>query len=620
MAWHAAGFRSSGIGLECRRPTPGPLAWRRGPAPNTLRIPNLQPETVLQRFGHHRMHFEWIVPLSNCTRRSPQGGCAAQVGGSACILDLCSRASPRTLALRVAYTAATILNTLRALSGFGLGLWVVFALLAGCGGKTFSLGTGGAGGQASDVLIVGFAGAGSGEFGGNSGGGGAGAGGAIATAGATAFDGLGGSSGTAARSGEAGSGEAGSGEAGSGEAGSGEAGSGAAGGGAAGGGAAGGGAAGGGAAGGGAAGSGGEAGSAGRIGPVGSGSEAVTFRINPAHSGAQLGDRLRLPLQARWSRSFDRSFSNYPLVAGGRVFVTVPDPLAPQVNLFALDAQVGTLLWGPVGLGGTYRSAVPAYDNGRIFTTNYDGRIAAYDAITGQMIWDRFLNLRDLGAPVATNGRLYFVGGRSLFVLDQRNGDIVWSRMIGDDVGPTVTPTGIYLASGCINAQDGIHAQALRVEDGQTLWQHGSVCAGLSQGLPLAFGDGLLYSRRFYDDDDLILDSVTGQSVGSMPTDTIPAIADGMVYVVKSGVLSATPVGESAPAWSFGDGDLYSAPVVVGNTVVVVSDTGHISVLRSSDGTVVSQDRLPAGHSLDGDLVAADDKLFVLALNKLVVY
>jgi outer membrane protein assembly factor BamB len=114
--------------------------------------------------------------------------------------------------------------------------------------------------------------------------------------------------------------------------------------------------------------------------------EATSYRIDAVHSGAQPGDTLATPLTQRWSVNLGGSVS-YPLIAGGRVFVSVADSPNYGSRLYALDATTGATLWGPVELGGTYWFADQAYDNGRVFTIDFDGLLRAFDAGTGTLDW-----------------------------------------------------------------------------------------------------------------------------------------------------------------------------------------------------------------------------------------
>ena len=161
-----------------------------------------------------------------------------------------------------------------------------------------------------------------------------------------------------------------------------------------------------------ASGAGGEAGS-GETGPSwpplppDSRSEVVSYQIDTAHTGAQLGDTLTLPLARRWRHDFGTNHISYPLVARGLVFVTIGVAGAQGANLYALDEATGETRWGPVALGGRYQRANAAYEDGRLFTVNVDGVMRAFDAATGEGLWSVQLPDKSLfsGPPVARGRR-----------------------------------------------------------------------------------------------------------------------------------------------------------------------------------------------------------------------
>jgi outer membrane protein assembly factor BamB len=71
---------------------------------------------------------------------------------------------------------------------------------------------------------------------------------------------------------------------------------------------------------------------------------------------------------------------SYPVIAGGRVFVTVENTQTYGTHLYALNASTGAKDWS-VGLAGTYGFSALAYNGRAIFALNYDG---AADRVLGQ--------------------------------------------------------------------------------------------------------------------------------------------------------------------------------------------------------------------------------------------
>ena len=150
------------------------------------------------------------------------------------------------------------------------------------------------------------------------------------------------------------------------------------------------------------------------------GSQAVAYQINPAHTGSQ-SDTVAPPLVKRWSRDLGGPIS-YPLIAEGKVFVTVriQNQTGPSVSkLYALDASTGATAWGPIDLAGTRGWSASAYDAGRIFALNYDGDLRAFDAASGALFWEKQLMTGPNqvwafdSAPTALSGFVYTAGARN---------------------------------------------------------------------------------------------------------------------------------------------------------------------------------------------------------------
>ena len=88
--------------------------------------------------------------------------------------------------------------------------------------------------------------------------------------------------------------------------------------------------------------------------------EATTYHITPDHAGVtSSGGALALQPKPLWTRTVTGTVS-YPVIAGGRVFVTAPAASGPGTLINAFDAKTGSTVWGPVAIGGTYPwSAAP---------------------------------------------------------------------------------------------------------------------------------------------------------------------------------------------------------------------------------------------------------------------
>lgn len=335
--------------------------------------------------------------------------------------------------------------------------------------------------------------------------------------------------------------------------------------------------------------------------PTSADSQAVAYQIDAQHSGSQPNDTLSLPLAVRWTHDFAEGGVSYPLVASGRVFVTVAHRSSTGTALYALDTANGGVVWGPVELSGSFFWSAATYEAGRVFAVNGDGLLAAYAADSGSQAWVTQLpGTSDYSsAPTAFGGRVYAGGGGKLQAVNADDGKVLWSAAVenGDDSSPAVGQDGVFVSYACNQAY------GFSLACGTALWHHTSDCEG-GGGKTVALLDDRVYTRD--SGGDLVLDATSGTLVGSFSSKVIPAGANGVLYTLTDGKLTARAAGAATPLWTFGDGTLISAPLRVGKNVVVGSMSGVVSVLSANDGSLVSSYKLSAA-------VAAPDEQNVSA-------
>jgi outer membrane protein assembly factor BamB len=361
--------------------------------------------------------------------------------------------------------------------------------------------------------------------------------------------------------------------------------------------------------------------------PVSSGSRAVAYQIDPQHTGGQPADTLGLPLCRRWQTTFPGAVS-YPLIADGRVFVTVATPVQ-GISLYAVDEYTGAVLWGPIELGGYYPWANATYDSGRVITVNASGQLAEFDAATGSTIWSEAMTSQYAfsSPPTALNGTVYVGGagsGGTLYAIDEAAGAILWTAAVenGDDSSPAVSTAGVYVSYACNQAYD------FNPSSGATLWHFSGPCEGGGGKTPVLFGNSL-YTRDVAEG-DLVLSAASGKDLGSYTAKPAPAFSGQQTFRVNGGALSAFSLTSGALMWSFGgDGSIQTAPIVVGSNVVVGSATGTVFVVDTVNGQLVSSanagapipapDEQNLTQPLTG-LAEADGVLVVPAGTELVAY
>jgi outer membrane protein assembly factor BamB len=342
---------------------------------------------------------------------------------------------------------------------------------------------------------------------------------------------------------------------------------------------------------------------------------AVAYQIDPQHRGAQHAG-LTPPLTQKWSVDLSTEIS-YPLIADGRVFVTLRKPgTGYGVQLMALDAATGTTDWGPTDLGGTYWWGNAAYEAGVVFAVNYDGTLYAFDGATGTQKWSTSLKSQYSfsSPPTALGGTVYAV--------DEASGNVLWTASVenGDDSSPAVTSSGVFVSYACLQAY------AFAPSTGTQLWHHSTGCEGGGGKTTALYGDRL-YARDF--SGNAILDANSGSSLGTFSAGPIPAFDQGSGFYLSGSTLTAQSVPGGTALWTFtGDGTLDTAPIVVDGYVYVASFMGHLYAVDASTGmqawsdtvgSVSGPDEQNVSQPLTG-LAAANGLLVIPAGTKLIAY
>jgi outer membrane protein assembly factor BamB len=302
--------------------------------------------------------------------------------------------------------------------------------------------------------------------------------------------------------------------------------------------------------------------------------QAVAERIDTGHTGFASGGRLGAPpLQQRWAIELGTGMT-YPLIAGGRVFVTFRDPIRSSDMLAGLDATTGDVAWArPIGNG-----ARLAYENGRVFALDAAGVATAVDAASGATLWVRFVfEPFDATGPVARNGLLYMFlawSGGSLYALNQSDGTTRWRAGATYDGGtPAVDGRYVYVTDGYDCATSASDALT-----GVTAWVKGFDCWYPGGEWTATNGGHVVTSSK------QILDAGSGllwdEGFGGKA-----ALAGALVLQLNGRVLQARDLRTGVLVWEFyGDGTLGSAPVVVNHTVYIGSTSGLLYAVDLATG------------------------------------
>lgn len=320
-------------------------------------------------------------------------------------------------------------------------------------------------------------------------------------------------------------------------------------------------------------------------------SQAVAYQIDYAHSGrAVFSNPLTYPGSSTWSVTLDGQVS-YPLIAGGKVFVTTLRLGTTSSSLYALNEQTGAISWGPIAISGTFGWSSHAYDHGKVFVINYDGLLKSFDANTGTVGWSTQLpgQYAFSSPPTAVNGIIYVGGagvGGTLYAVDESNGNLLWTASVwnGDGSSPAVSSDGVFVSYPC---------QVYKFDPitGVPIWHYSGGCEGGGGKTP-AYANGRLYVRDPGQGGGEIFDASVGTIVGNFtaspgtPTQTpAPAFLTQTGFFQIAGTLKGIDLTSNNVLWSFtGDGSLVSAPIVINQTVFVGSSSGNVYAVDSTTG------------------------------------
>lgn len=245
-----------------------------------------------------------------------------------------------------------------------------------------------------------------------------------------------------------------------------------------------------------------------------------------------------------------------PAVADGTVFVPGYDD-----HLYAIDAENGALRrnWpfptGDVLVGGVTAGEDRVYfgsSDGNVYAVNFDGT-QAWAFKTGKAIWS---------TPVLSKGKLYVTSlDGNLYALDAQSGDELWQYKTGAGIaGPPVVDEslGLVYVGGFDNKLRGIdvetHKERWEIKAENWFWTRPLVANGVIYAGSL---DGRVYA----------VDAATGDPAWPAPFETLA--------------------------------EIHSAPVLVGDVVMIIDRDGNVYGISADDGTGAFQKPL----ALDEDVL-----------------
>ena len=257
-------------------------------------------------------------------------------------------------------------------------------------------------------------------------------------------------------------------------------------------------------------------------------------------------------------------------------------------------------------------AAAPVVADGKLFVTDIEGRVHAFDAAGGRELWVRQVGSEQeirasrKGGQVLFGGGVSYEGGKlyatnglgDVAMLDAATGDMGWTVRPGGPLrgAPTVANGHIYVVS-----QDN-QLFALKVEDGSVVWNEaatlelagifGAAAPAAGAGTVVAgFSSGELNAYRYENGRVVWQDALSRTSISTAVAslsdiDADPVIDRGSVYAVgQGGRMVALELNTGQRLWELSIAGI-STPWVAGEWIFVVTDDARLMCIARASGKV----------------------------------
>ena len=278
--------------------------------------------------------------------------------------------------------------------------------------------------------------------------------------------------------------------------------------------------------------------------------------------------------QQEWSTTIKPAIESSPAVANGSVYLGLGGN-----SFYTFDARTGHQKWPTAKASNSdIIFCCPTVADGMVYAFNNNSELVAFDEQTGRPQWSIFTGYmgQDTLLPVVVGGTLYAGGSNgSLYALDAYNGQQEWSIPVNTFGIPFYSLAG---GDGIIYAcaVDGM-LHAIDIQARQIKWSISRT--GCSTFYSLAVANGRVYVvsdgtiSAFGAQTGKQIWTVSGRDIFSIPT-----IANGVIYVgSSSNTFYAFDGRNGHKLWSaVVDSSIGSAPAIANGVVYVISFFGTL--------------------------------------------
>ncbi len=333
----------------------------------------------------------------------------------------------------------------------------------------------------------------------------------------------------------------------------------------------------------------------------------VTLLGNSAHNGV-VNQNINLPLHLKWVSNVGANiFMSSPIVYNGTLYVaSVDEDLRGEGGIYAINPADGVVKWH-FETRNSVKNTIAA-SNGNIFAQDAEGYLYAVDAVSGNLKWEKKLDIN--GLPVlddgltVSGGVVYAGSGKGFAAFDAVTGYVKWSNT-GWRQGEGTTTTTTVADGVVINGTQwgGLHAND--ITDGKHLWSISK--DGISnRGSSPSVHDGVAWfisARSLFAADVKSGElKVAHQLPYSVDVTSTPLVTDKLIIfgTVDNGVVALdratfeqkwkvqtlTSLVFTAPYTTYPVRTVETSPVLIGNHVVFGASDGVIYLVNIENGRV----------------------------------
>ncbi|OIK03938.1 serine/threonine-protein kinase [Streptomyces monashensis] len=295
-------------------------------------------------------------------------------------------------------------------------------------------------------------------------------------------------------------------------------------------------------------------------------------------------------------------------------------------TLFALDAREGTDLWRLSTDAWVYSLKA---DHGTVVTGTRGGGVQAWEAATGQKLWETSGCQTDFESPEAGplvhDGTVYVWQNGRLRALEARTGEERWSYPVGDAASCGGVPVRLTPAvDGYVYVSAGTRVIAVEAASGMVRWHFEAPAVFLSPPTfapgPAVTGGGVYladYLGTVY-----ALDATDGRDRWRIATEARSSIepvlvAAGHVHVGSGKALYTLDAVTGTPKWRFqAGGDVVGAPAVAEGRIHFGSTDHLLYTLKADDGRL--RWKLATGGEITGSPVVKDGVVYACSKDRCV--